>query len=43
MQALPSEVQMTPQSKAPHVDELELLDAAPKRQMGMVRSNSIVF
>ncbi|CAL5228655.1 g11824 [Coccomyxa viridis] len=40
---LQGEVEMIPQSKMIYADELEHLDAAPKRQRGMVRSNSIVF
>ena len=43
MQGLQTEVEMTPQSKIVAADELEGLDFAPKRQRGMVRSNSIVF
>ena len=43
MQGLQGEVETIPQSKMIYADELEHLDAAPKRQRGMVRSNSIVF
>ena len=43
LQGLQSEVEMTAPQSTDCTDELERLDAAPKRQTGMVRSNSIVF
>ena len=43
IQALQIELEMTSQKTAEYMDELEGVDAAPKRQTRMIRSNSIIF
>ena len=43
VEMVPQVIASSPMSNAGHVHELAGLDVAPKREMGMVRSKSIVF